>query len=1175
MQPELSTASQNSPPQGNVETTDSSTQHGLRDSEQPAPPLSYEHGHGARDSSPRESHIETNSNGSHRGNSRNAGDNNGRMSESKTPSPSPGNRITQYENAILTPPRSKSEGPLFEVIKTNRKPGDKRSPIARLPNEILTHALSHLSPSELANVALVSRRFRDLVTSPHAWRTAFSRYFPGHQSQDEDIEAAGSENEREAFRSEKRSFTRLTKNGSWRGEYVLRTQLLRSLARGKPVQVIAPPSAARSGQSHTANAITMYNSQLSSAVTLLHGRFGGGLNKRSAPQFIHASHEFCDATKSDPNNGKVDNWGLTDQFFTSSFADLYPGVPQWGLGSGEVVGVPNVVDVSQSYGLIYGQGHPNGLVYYRATDEMRGRFLEPSYRRSVPELGIPGAVSEEESICAVWIAKSSSVPYLSDGLIGLISGSSLGVIASYSLGPDIREHRHLARGELTARWVLCPGVPIIAIAVDEQYSLKRQAQNRIWAVVLNALGELFYLTKMPRRPPVKRGVQLSGDANDALAWETGRSVCWNLVEPSRRTARPNPYGDADIDGSYTPRLSWNGMCLSKEQIKAETHEIEAFLQKKPSHFRQACLGWDMRRRSEVDYAGDDGNYAGENVIIMDTGYEEESTANIKRYTRCKTQELEAADSSEEALPSLTSSVSTAEDSSLFGGTSTPANEDALGPVTPIETHEPWSRRGSDVATIRMVTIEEWRTSQLTFSGIRTQQITASTLDNSTYALLTISEDPALSSSSSPPSSTNLSDTSSLLSSTPASPSEPLHTTPSDLPGLRARFLALGTSIGTIYLWDTRASIPHSSSSAHQTTLQPLRTIYTESPSISSLGLTALTLIHGGADGLVQAWDPLASSSASSPIRTLNSRFSSRARRRLVQAQARPQGVGVNFFAAGAISLDPEPASLRGMVGLGAHLRYWSYSATAGEAQQVRKRRVRRGERRGSQAGPGGAAAAAAAGVMRSKKFRGLVGEEMGEEEREREERRKEREVWKRRFGTELLGEGASEEEMVAYAQLLSEESAELEASKRRESEASEGLASTPESGARADDELDEDLEEAIRLSLAEGQTAPGTDRESPDVGADFDVPVRYTRPSKSSSGRANQPVSVMAGSSRAAETDDLDFALQLSLAEEKSRKEMGASSEDFPGLSPASSVSSAGAGVSSGKGKGKGKRRVS
>ncbi|KAL9064828.1 MAG: hypothetical protein Q9157_007694 [Trypethelium eluteriae] len=166
--------------------------------------------------------------------------------------------------------------------------------------------------------------------------------------------------------------------------------------------------------------------------------------------------------------------------------------------------------------------------------------------------------------------------------------------------------------------------------------------------------------------------------------------------------------------------------------------------------------------------------------------------------------------------------------------------------------------------------------------------------------------------------------------------------------------------------------------------------------------------------------------------------------------------------------------------------------------------------------------------------------------------------------------------MVAYARLLSEESAELEASKRRESGVSEGLASTPESGARADDELDEDLEEAIRLSLAEGQAATGTDSKVPDVGAGFDVPMRYAKQSKSSPGRANKPISEMAESSRATEADDLDFALQLSLAEEKSREEMGVSNEeDFPGLSPVSSVASTGADASARKGKGKGKRRIS
>jgi hypothetical protein len=48
--------------------------------------------------------------------------------------PPPRNRISEYENARVTSPRKPAEGPLFEVIKTTRKPDDKSSPIAKLPN---------------------------------------------------------------------------------------------------------------------------------------------------------------------------------------------------------------------------------------------------------------------------------------------------------------------------------------------------------------------------------------------------------------------------------------------------------------------------------------------------------------------------------------------------------------------------------------------------------------------------------------------------------------------------------------------------------------------------------------------------------------------------------------------------------------------------------------------------------------------------------------------------------------------------------------------------------------------------------------------------------------------------------------------------------------------------------
>lgn len=48
--------------------------------------------------------------------------------------PPPKNRITEYENALSRSARKSPEGPLFEVLKSNRRPDDKSSPIANLPN---------------------------------------------------------------------------------------------------------------------------------------------------------------------------------------------------------------------------------------------------------------------------------------------------------------------------------------------------------------------------------------------------------------------------------------------------------------------------------------------------------------------------------------------------------------------------------------------------------------------------------------------------------------------------------------------------------------------------------------------------------------------------------------------------------------------------------------------------------------------------------------------------------------------------------------------------------------------------------------------------------------------------------------------------------------------------------
>lgn len=866
-----------------------------------------------------------------------------------------------------------------------------------------------------------------------------------------------------------------------------------------------------------------YDAKTYTIINHLQATFGSGLNKKM-PRFIHGADDIGMVTSSDPMTGKVDPWGQSDPHFYGQFSERFPGTAEWGLGSGEVVGRPNVMDISQPYGMVYGQGCPEGSCYYRSLEEMRGRFIAEPTDFAMPEVGIPKLGIDGGAICSVWIAKSNTIPTLSDGLIGMMMGSAAGVVSACSIGTDGLRSSRVQRGELTARWVLSPGVPIIAIAVDEQYSTKRYAQNRIWTVALNALGEIFYLTKFPTRSRAMKGD--IEHYSEYLGWLTGRSVYWNLVEPSRRTARPDPYSDADVDGSYSPRTSWDGMCLSKDQIIAETREIQEFLRKQPKHFRKECLGWDMRRTLEVDFAGDDGNHAGESVVVFECGLEEGDLADVKRFTRCKTDEKDKGTH----ISSRISTPQPAQATSLFGGTGVDC------------TKPPRGRSSSYISTTsspeRAALFEEWRCSKLTFGGFKSTQVTTTALDVSTFATLTLFEDPALGFSTASTASSPYSSPMSVASQ-PASPS--------DVPGQRARFLAAGTKSGVVLLWDVRA--PTSRSSEYANDIDPVRIIYTDSPEISCLAVTSLYLVAGGNDGLVQAWDPLASSM--SPITTLHSRHASRARRQLVQAQASVQGVGINMFAAGAVCLDPDPTVLRGAVSLGNQLRFWSYSSSAADQYRSSKRRLRRAERGSNNT----TERFAGTGRVNLKNY---IANEQFELERDKQERHKQAERLAGRFGTELL----SEEEALAYAAMLSQEAMEADELRRIERESSaltsepvtpeasiQGQPSSPD--AKDDDELDADIAEAIRLSLNDGSGAGSSELASTPPSA-FDIPIKYAKSKKSPPSRSRKSTprkaKAAAGSSNESEMSDLEFAMQLSLAEEQSRKD---AEDAFPPLSPA------------------------
>ena len=961
----------------------------------------------------------------------------------------------------------------------------------------------------------------------------------------------------------------MTALASWRSEYILRTRLLRSLGRGKPAQ-IAPGHGASSrsnSAANNANAVVTYSSQLFATVNHIHAVFGSG---RKSPRFIHGTDETGTACTSDPNIGKIDNWGLSDPQALPQFSELFVGDQPYGEGDGPA-GLPNTMDVSQPYGMIYGEGFPGGQAYFRSSEEMRGRFLSLPSDVTVPEAGIPKVPGLIEAISAVWIAKSPFVPNMTDGLVGVLTGSTLGVVTAYSLGADTTSGRRITKGQMTAKWVLSPGVPIISIQVDDSYSVKRKASGRVWAVALNALGEVYYLTETPSSALLDAKVE----DNDAgrHAWVTGRTAYWNLAEPSRRVAREDPYHEAEIHGSYSPRSSSKHQRLSRAQIIAETLEIEKFLGYRPAHFRKLCEGWDMRRRLEVDFAGDDGNGAGEALFVIKCGIGEGEAAEIRRHTRWKSEQASLDEYPLPKTPPMASRTTTM--ASLFGGgtvispprTSSPDRSQRASifggstTITPARMSSPEPKTPSSPVRASTALVEEWRSSILSLKDHPNIEITTTAIDMSTYALLTVEEDPLR----------TVNGTSN-FSSPFATPSDLDTSSSTHIPGHRARFLAVGTKTGSVILWNMRG--PQSTNPSIVNELHPLRTIFTDSPEISCLAVSALYLVHGGNDGLVQTWDPLASTLQ--PIRTLNSRFSSRARRRLVQAQASIFGVGINLYAAGAIAIDPDPTVLRGMVSLGTHLRYWSYSSSAADQYQSKKRRVRRGER-----GSNGASdrfTNTGRGALMD-----YIATEQDELKKEKLRRSREDARLQNRFGVGIAG--LSEEEAIRYAEMVSAEAFQKEEEERRSSDVgylgdinesstsqsawSSSATVTPASSPpkyKPDSDFESDLEEAIRLSLLDGVDEGGRSPKASGAG-EYDIPITYKpagrkskrSPSASPSTSRNRKGKGKGEGSRKTEVaaDDLDYALQLSLAEERSRldaiaassgAEDGSVKDEFPVL---------------------------
>ncbi|CAK7266521.1 hypothetical protein SEPCBS119000_002070 [Sporothrix epigloea] len=972
---------------------------------------------------------------------------NGRSTPAATaPQPSfpsiAGQRVAEYEQA-RTPPYPRRERVVFQIVKKRLGTDSGRS-LNDFPNEVLTHIFSYLQPGTHDAVALVSKRFYALITTPHAWRLAFSRFFPGHEAATLNgtaalLAASAADTPRTddgwgmaATRADARRFGRLAALASWRSEYLQRTRLLRSLMSGKPgvsvgVKGEGPGSKVGVGHGKRATAVITYNSQLPSAIDHLHAIFGSSGKKQ--PRVIHGSSQYGVVTASNPSLGKLEGWGYREAYMAPQLQDVDRTLTPFGLGPGRAA-APNVMDVSQIYGAIVGEGFPGGRVLTRATTEHSLTYLNDATRirrLALPDTAdiaaslseVPAIPEAVEAVCSVWVAKSTAVPTITKHMIGFLTGSSLGVVTAYSLDKASSSSRY-PYSQITARWVLCPGVPIIAITADDNFTEKRRASRRIWAVALNALGEVYFLQDVPVVPATSATVLVD---KEQLAWQSGRTVGWELVEASRRTVTANWF-DNNVEllrtaASSSPRLSPDAVGLSRNQRIAESREIERYFDLLPEHFRAVYDTWDMRLKLLVDFAGGSSN-AAENIVVVRSGAAQRGqripqSAKVTRYTRLVAASMSPIPSTPVAsTPRMTSESSspyTFEPTFQFynahsGGmkathSSTPPNQEPspayrANGVSPLITDGGSVRLpGTIAATVG------WQVTNLSLKGNTDRkadtkfspdtEILCSALDMSLYSVVAPFEDALL-----------------------QQQVDGVPTALGEVPGRRARWMAVGTRSGTVVVWNMREAVssPLCSSPASssyeplpETTLWPMRMIRTSSPSVTSIGVSALYLVHGGSDGLVQAWDPLMSTAG--PVRTLNAPSAGRVPRHLTHLR----GVLTPdmFASVGSIFLDPDPTMLRGVLSVGTLLRFWSYSSAIHAPSRKKGRRLRHTNADGQ----------LVKHRLMGEKVDDYIKAEANDLRLEQESDAANRAHLLRRFGVGLAG--LTDDEAVRYAEILSQE----------------------------------------------------------------------------------------------------------------------------------------------------------
>lgn len=513
---------------------------------------------------------------------------------------------------------------------------------------------------------------------------------------------------------------------------------------------------------------------------------------------------------------------------------------------------------------------------------------------------------------------------------------------------------------------------------------------------------------------------------------------WKLIPQTERIATPLYF---EVFPEITERTP------DKEKVAKLKQRDNLLLKMDYSLLKELWEGCGMDWFLEVDWAGD-------NIIAGRKGIQNKDRKagflpNIIRYHLRTVQPTNQPKDFIRVVPSHTNSPVPSRQGSIFGGD--PVSSGTVTPLAnqqPADTEDNAEGEAGDDAEEAPARIDSWSPTTLYLHNTFTL-LTCSAIDASPLSRLTASEDPTLRAS---------------------------------IPGGNARLFSVGTNTGSIFIFNSRAPV--------EPIALPLRVIHTDSPVITTLGVSSLAVVHGGDDGLVQAWDPLGSTEK--PVRTIHSRFSAKARRRLEQhAGTATAGMGDNQFAARCLTLDPDPTNLRGIVALGTFVKYWSLQSDT----LVRKHR--------KGAATGGGKHGSRNAVRTKGEIREAIVMDQKAMKAERERRKKEEMKMKKRFGVEKGASAMSEEEMLAYATMISQEQFEKERSRLNELESMNGLKGlgsefgsstgsneifTPSESAGSDGTVyetpkeesqeDRDLELALRLSLMEQEGSSNYEHSS-------------------------------------------------------------------------------------------------